>query len=91
MTGISPKEFDQNGKEFLLKGDADGLTDFTNKYVIDIPENTKALLLGEEIRLEPDYPLRKEVAFFVKIKILEGKYKDKIGWANRGQTKIISK
>lgn len=66
----------------------DGLVTFTNKYVIDVSENTKAIILGEEIKIEPDYPLRNQAEFFVKIKILEGKYKDEIGWANRSQIKI---
>jgi hypothetical protein len=88
IRGISPKEFDQRAKEFFLKEDLNGITNFMNKYVIDVPENTKAIILGEEIKLEPDYPLRKEVEFFVKIKILEGKYKDEICWANRSQIKI---
>jgi hypothetical protein len=68
IRSISPKEFDQKGMEFLLKGDADGLVTFTNKYVIDVSENTKAIMLGEEIKIEPDYPLRNQAEFFAKLK-----------------------
>lgn len=91
IVGISPKEFDEKGKRFLISADLDGLTDFTEKYSIDIPTNTKATPLGEEIQLEPDLDLgRKQIEFFVKIKILEGSYKDKIGWVNRSLIKIVS-
>jgi hypothetical protein len=87
---ISPKEFDQKSSEFIFKRDLEGLTNFTKRYSRDIPNNTKALLLGEEMALEPDLMKRRDTAeFFVKIKILEGSYKDTIGWANRSHIKIL--
>jgi|GEM_PF-5334944 len=86
---ISPKDLSDKMKRALISGDIDGFIEISNKYNLDVPENTKALLLGEEIMLEPDLDLgRKNPEFFVKIKILEGQYKDKIGWANRSQIKI---
>ena len=86
---ISPKDLSDKMKSALILGDIDGFIEISDKHTLDVPENTKALLLGEEIMLEPDLDLgRKNPEFFVKIKILEGKYKDKIGWANRSQIKI---
>jgi len=92
IVGISPKEFDQKGKKFLIKGDGDGLVKFAETYLKVIPNNIKVLVLGEETVLEPDLDVgRKQVEYFVKIKILEGPYKNTVGWVNRSGIKIIEK
>lgn len=86
--GIEPADFEKKFSEAVSSGDPDRVIAMQD-FILETPRGTKVLLLGEEISFPPDELLgRKETLVDVKIQILDGPHKNKIGWANKSHLRF---